>query len=109
VFFDWGKADITPEAATILDSAITAYANCNNAPITLAGYTDRSGSDQSNIALAMRRNDSVTAYLTGHGISAGVVTAQAKGETMPRVPTADGAREAQNRRVEITFGSGSGS
>jgi outer membrane protein OmpA-like peptidoglycan-associated protein len=28
---------------------------------------------------------------------------------MPRVPTADGVREPQNRRVEITYGPGSGS
>ncbi|HTN62624.1 MAG TPA: autotransporter outer membrane beta-barrel domain-containing protein, partial [Devosia sp.] len=28
VFFDWDKSDITPEAATTLDSAVTAYGNC---------------------------------------------------------------------------------
>jgi hypothetical protein len=27
---------------------------------------------------------------------------------MPRVPTADGVRELQNRRVEISYGPGSG-
>jgi OmpA-OmpF porin, OOP family len=26
------------------------------------------------------------------------------GESRPRIPTADGMREPQNRRVEITFG-----
>ena len=109
VFFDWDKSDITPEAATILDSAINAYGNCKNAPIMLAGHTDRSGSDEYNTALSMRRNESVQAYLTGHGISAGAVTSQALGESMPRVPTVDGVREAQNRRVEITYGAGSGS
>jgi len=57
----------------------------------------------------MRRNESVQAYLTGHGVPAGAVTSQAFGESMPRVPTADDAREAQNRRVEITYGRGPGS
>ena len=33
---------------------------------------------------------------------------EAFGETKPRVPTADGVREAQNRRVEVTYGPGSG-
>ncbi|MDB5723485.1 MAG: autotransporter protein, partial [Novosphingobium sp.] len=38
----------------------------------------------------------------------GAITSQAFGETNPRVPTADGVRELQNRRVEITYGPGSG-
>jgi len=109
VFFDWDKSDITPEAATILDSAITAYASCHNAPTMLAGHTDRSGSDQYNMELSKRRNDSVTAYLAGHGVPTRAISAQALGESMPRVATADGVREAQNRRVEITFGKGSAS
>jgi outer membrane protein OmpA-like peptidoglycan-associated protein len=109
VFFDWDKSNITPEAATILDSAVTAYANCDNVPIMLAGHTDRSGSVQYNMGLAERRNASVREYLTGRGIPGGAITAQAFGESMPRVPTADGVRELQNRRVEITYGPGSGS
>ena len=36
VFFDWDKSDITPEAASILDSAVTAYGNCANVPVMLA-------------------------------------------------------------------------
>jgi outer membrane protein OmpA-like peptidoglycan-associated protein len=108
VFFDWDKSDLTPEAATILDSAVTAYANCGTVPIMLAGHTDRSGSAQYNMGLSQRRNASVTEYLTSHGIAGSAITSQAFGETMPRVPTADGVRELQNRRVEITYGPGSG-
>jgi outer membrane protein OmpA-like peptidoglycan-associated protein len=107
VFFDWDKSDITPEAATILDNAITAYGNCNSVPIMLAGYTDRSGT-RSTTSASRRRNTSVRAYLTSHGIPDGSITSQAFGEANPRVPTADGVRELQNRRVEITYGPGSG-
>ena len=108
MFFDWDKSDITPEAATILDSAVTAYGNCNNVPIMLAGYTDRSGSTQYNLGLAARRNESVRTYLSGKGVPAARITSEAFGEANPRVPTADGVRELQNRRVEITYGPGSG-
>jgi outer membrane protein OmpA-like peptidoglycan-associated protein len=108
VFFDWDKSTITPEAATILDSAIAAYGNCKQMPIKLAGHADRSGSDQYNMDLSSRRDDSVRAYLTDHGLPDGAMTGQAYGETMPRVATADGVREAQNRRVEITFAAASG-
>jgi outer membrane protein OmpA-like peptidoglycan-associated protein len=108
VFFDWDKSDITPEAATILNNAVTAYGNCGTAAIMLAGHTDRSGSTQYNMGLAERRNTSVRNYLTGRGIPAARISSQAFGESMPRVPTADGVRELQNRRVEISYGPGSG-
>jgi len=108
VFFDWDKSDITPEAASILDSAVTAYGNCANVPIMLAGYADRSGSPKYNQGLSERRNASVTAYLTSRGVPSGAITSQGFGENNPRVPTADGVRELQNRRVEITYGPGSG-
>jgi opacity protein-like surface antigen len=108
VFFDWDKSDITPEAAGILDSAVTAYANCESVPIMLAGYADRSGSNRYNQGLSERRNTAVRGYLTSRGIADGAITSQGFGESNPRVPTADGVRELQNRRVEITYGPGSG-
>ena len=108
VFFDWDKSDITPEAATILDSAVTAYGSCERVPVMLAGYADRSGSPTYNQALSERRNASVTGYLTSRGVAADAITGQGFGESNPRVPTADGVRELQNRRVEITYGPGSG-
>ncbi|PLK25082.1 flagellar motor protein MotB [Porphyrobacter sp. TH134] len=108
VFFDFDKSDITPEAAGILNNAITAYANCGTARVMLAGHTDTAGSARYNMALAERRNVAVRNYMTGRGVAAGQITGQAFGESQPRVPTADGVREAQNRRVEVTYGPGSG-
>lgn len=108
VFFDFDRSDVTPEAAGILNNAATAYANCGTARVMLAGHTDRAGSTQYNSALAERRNEAVRSYLTSRGVPTGQVSAQAFGESQPRVPTADGVREAQNRRVEVTYGPGSG-
>jgi outer membrane protein OmpA-like peptidoglycan-associated protein len=108
VFFEGDKSDITPEAASILDTAVSAYQNCGNAQVMLAGYTDTSGTPRYNLGLSQRRADSVKAYMTSHGIADGVITTQAFGETNLRVQTADGVRELQNRRVEITYGPGSG-
>jgi OmpA-OmpF porin, OOP family len=108
VFFEWDKSDITPEAATVLDNAVSAYANCGAASVMLAGHTDRSGTVAYNMGLAERRNASVRSYLTGRGIPNTRMSSEAFGESQPRVPTADGVRELQNRRVEITYGPGSG-
>jgi len=108
VFFDWNKADITPEAASILDNAAQAYSTTGQAQVMLAGYTDTSGSASYNVGLSQRRADAVKTYLAGKGVPDGVMTTQAYGETHLLVQTADGVREPQNRRVEITFGPNSG-
>ena len=108
VFFDFDESVITADAATILDNAASAYTNCGTARVMLAGHTDRSGSVTYNMALAERRNMSVMQYLSGRGIPASRITGEAFGESNPRVPTADGVRELQNRRVEVTYGPGSG-
>lgn len=108
VFFDFDRSDITAEASTILNNAVTAYANCGSARVMLAGHTDTSGSATYNEALAERRNASVRNYMTGRGVAAGQISGEAFGESQPRVPTADGVREAQNRRVEVSYGPGSG-
>ena len=108
VFFELDKSDITPAAASVLDNAIASYRDCGNARVMLAGHTDRSASVRYNLALSQRRNASVQSYMTGRGIPSGVITSEAFGESQPRVPTADGVREPQNRRVEITYGPGSG-
>jgi OOP family OmpA-OmpF porin len=108
VFFDWDKSDITPEAASILDNAISNYTNCNNTQVMLAGHADKSGSASYNVGLSQRRADAVKGYLTTRGIGAGVISTEAFGESRPRVDTADGVRELQNRRVEVMYGPGSG-
>ena len=104
VFFDWDKSDITREAAMTLDVVVSAYQACTHVPVMLAGYTDRSGSDAYNLGLAQRRTDAVTGYLTRSGVPPLAIEAEAYGEANPRVPTADGVRELQNRRVEIRHG-----
>jgi len=108
VFFDWDRDEITPQAAGILDNAAEQYRATGNAQVVLAGHADRSGSDQYNVGLSQRRADNVRQYLAGRGIPEGVMRTEAFGESRPAVETADGVREPQNRRVEITFGPGSG-
>ncbi|WP_188053845.1 OmpA family protein [Sphingosinithalassobacter sp. CS137] len=108
VFFEWDRSDITPEAGTILNNAINNYRDCGNAQVMLAGHADRSGPASYNVGLSQRRANSVRDYMTSRGIPAGAISTEAFGESRPRVATADGVRELQNRRVEITYGPGSG-
>ncbi len=109
IFFDFDKSNITPEAASILDNAAQAYSTTGQAQVMLAGHADKSGGDDYNVALSQRRADAAKAYLVGKGVPETAVGTEAFGESRPLVETADGVREPQNRRVEITFGPGSGS
>ncbi len=108
IFFDWDKDEITPAAAAILDNAAAAYQQTGRASVTLAGHADRSGAADYNVGLSQRRANNTRAYLAGRGVPDGSITTEAFGESRPLVDTADGVREPQNRRVEITFGPGSG-
>lgn len=109
VYFDWDQSNITPEAASTLDNAISAYnRGCTGTQVWLAGHADRSGAATYNVGLSNRRNTAVRSYLTARGISDGSISAEGFGESRPAVATADGVRNDQNRRVEIKYGPGSG-
>lgn len=104
VFFEWDKADITPEAASLLDNFVASWKQCKAPRIALAGHTDREGGNAYNVGKSERMVAAVSAYLRARGIPASIISAEAYGESRPRVPTADGVRELQNRRVEVTAG-----
>ena len=108
VFFDWDKSNLRPDAASVLDNAVAQYASCGNARVMLAGHADKSGSASYNVGLSQRRNATVRSYLESNGVSGSAISTEAFGETAPLVQTADGEREPQNRRVEVSYGPGSG-
>ena len=65
------------------------------------GYTDRSGSPGYNQRLSERRANNVAKALAALGVPPAQMVVSGRGENDNRVPTADGVREPQNRRVEI--------
>ena len=106
LFFDWAKPDINRDAAAVLDQAVSAYRRKADARLRIAGHTDRSGSASYNLLASRRRAEAVRAELARRGVPAGAMTLVAYGEERPIVPTEDGVREVQNRRVEISILSG---
>jgi OmpA-OmpF porin, OOP family len=101
VFFDWDKATLTAEARRVIADAAQAYKAAGRATIVATGYTDLSGPPAYNQKLSVRRANAVKAELVRQGVPADVITTIGRGESNPLVPTADGVREPQNRRVEI--------
>jgi outer membrane protein OmpA-like peptidoglycan-associated protein len=103
VFFAWDAADITPITAQVLDQVAADFKQGRIARVYVAGHADRSGNDAYNLRLSERRARKIAAELAARGVPQDQTRVEWFGETRPRVPTADGVREAQNRRVEVVF------
>ncbi len=106
VFFDFNKSDLTPEAVKIVDQAAANAGSAHVTQITCTGHTDTVGSDAYNMRLSRRRAESVAAELEAKGIPSSEIEIVAKGKHDLLVPTGDGVREPQNRRVQIVYSGG---
>ena len=103
IFFDWGKSDIQRDYTVMLDSIATAYLQAGRGTVMIEGHSDRSGSAAANLQSSRQRARLVRDYLVGKGIPTAAITVRGSGEDHPFVATADGVREAQNRRVDVVF------
>ena len=106
VFFDWDSAELPADARQTVQFVSTNAARCNWRNITVTGHADKSGGNDYNMALSLRRAGSVKDGLVREGVAATSIALYGKGEEQPLVNTADGVREPQNRRVEIAMGAG---
>jgi len=104
VFFDFNKSDLTGDARAIIKTAAGEAAKENSTKLTVTGHTDTVGSDAYNMRLSMRRAVAVQKELIHDGVPEGEIAIVAKGKRDLLVPTADGVREPQNRRVQIVLG-----
>jgi outer membrane protein OmpA-like peptidoglycan-associated protein len=106
VFFDFDKSDLSPQAVAIVGQAARNAGPAEATEIEVTGNTDTMGSDAYNMRLSRRRAESVAAQLENDGIPASEIAITAKGKRDPLVPTGDGVREPQNRRVQIVYSTG---
>ena len=103
VFFDWGKPEIRSDDTATLDQVAAGWSANPGDMLDLAGHTDRSGSASHNLRASRLRAEMVRDELLKRGVAPANIRIRAYGEDRPLVPTEDGVREVQNRRVEITF------
>jgi len=101
VLFDWDRADITPAGQAVINDVLAEAQRLGTPAISVTGHADRSGPEDYNLALSLRRADAVREALIAGGIAPEQITVAGRGEEEPAVPTPDGVREQANRRVEI--------
>ena len=106
-YFDASSDDLTVDAREQLDAAARRAISAEGVVVTIAGHANRAeGSPDQAVGLSQRRANRARDYLVSRGVPDGVIVTEAFGSTRPAV---DGAKaEPRNRRVEITFGPGSG-
>ena len=105
VFFDWDRANVTPDGTQIVEAA-AAYYKQGPGTVQVTGHTDTSGSAAFNQKLSVRRAQNVATVLAQSGVPQSAMNVTGVGENDLKVPTPDGVREAQNRRAEIIVGGG---
>jgi len=101
VLFDFDGATLSAAADAVLDQAVAKAREMAMEGFSLTGHTDSSGAEDYNLALSLRRAEAVRAGLVARGIASDAVSVAGRGEGEQAVPTADGVREAANRRVVI--------
>ncbi len=102
LFFDWDSVVLPTNADETLAFVTDNKEACGWNSFTVTGHTDRSGSDGYNDSLSRRRAEAVAARLQATGLNASALTVSGRGESEPKVSTADGERNPTNRRVEVT-------
>ncbi|MBC7739596.1 MAG: OmpA family protein [Candidatus Saccharibacteria bacterium] len=103
VTFAFNRAEISAEAAAVLDRQAGWIKQFPEVRFRVYGYTDLVGSNAYNDALGLRRAKAVVAYLSARGISTARLEAVVSyGETQPVIRTT--APEERNRRTvtEVT-------
>ena len=103
VFFDWDKATITPEGMQIVQQAADVTARGAPVQLQVTGlYRPLRARPATTSGCPSGAPPRVAAALAGLGVLfADQMSVSGRGENDNRVPTADGVREPQNRRVEI--------
>lgn len=100
VHFDPGSVDVTFGGKKKIDAVIAAINKHNPREIHVIGFTDSTGDEQMNRAIARDRADNVARLLTEQGITVPLVV-EGKGENGAPYKIPDNVSEPLNRCVGI--------
>ena len=103
VYFGYNTKTLDAKANGVLKAAAAAAKQGKPLVVSVIGHTDLSGADRYNSKLSEARANVVAAALEKLGVSDKLLSIGSLGENQPAIKTADGAKEAGNRRVEITI------
>jgi OOP family OmpA-OmpF porin len=101
VYFDFGTANLSPEAAPAIAEMVTLLTGNPVLKVHIVGHTDWVGNADANQKLSQDRAKAVVAALVAAGIAQDRLGAAGVGALSPRASNASDAGRALNRRVEL--------
>ena len=100
VNFDFDRSSIRSDARGTLDGHMSCFQSLGG-QINIEGHADERGTVDYNLALGLRRANSVKDHLTRGGVSASRVSTTTRGEEAPADRGHNEAAWAKNRRAEL--------
>lgn len=103
VLFDFDRSNIRDNEQATINQVADEISTYRPRLVTVTGFADRSGKPDYNQRLSARRAQAVSEALTARGIPNRIISEDARGEYNNAVPTGDGVKLQENRRVVIDF------
>ena len=101
VLFESGKSVLRASAQNQLDEIARALNEAKSHRVAIEGYTDSSGSDQTNESLSQARAEAVMNYFASKGLASDRMRAVGRGKNNPIASNDTAEGRASNRRVEL--------
>ena len=101
VLFQSGEASIQDHSYGFLDRIARVAQRCGAVRLEVSGHTDADGGEAENLALSVRRAETVIDFLSAAGVDRNRLAAVGYGETRPRDSTGTEDAKSANRRIEI--------
>ncbi len=102
LYFETGKANLTPDSEKQLQNIATILSYFPNAHIKMGGYTDNTGTEEINMKLSVERAKVAADNLIANGVDAGRVKYEGYGQNHPLCPPNDTDEcRAINRRIDV--------
>jgi outer membrane protein OmpA-like peptidoglycan-associated protein len=101
IYFETGKAILTPESNTELDKVVTFLKDNDELKVEISGHTDNVGLAAANVKLSELRAKAVVNYLIKQGIPEEKLVPKGYGPAQPISPNTTAAGKKLNRRVEF--------
>ncbi len=106
IYFEFDSSELTDDSEDGINDVLNFLNKYPDVKILLEGHTDNIGSDEYNMALSLRRAESVMKALVDNGISSERIKAKGCGSTQPLLPNKlDDELNFLNRRVTMTLSS----
>lgn len=101
VLFQFGKADLTPEARSTVREIARSIRNISDRRVSIEGHTDSVGSISYNYQLSEDRARNAADELVRNGVANRALTIRGLGESEPIASNRTEEGRRRNRRVEV--------